>query len=106
MCCHRNGGFTPNETVALSSTTHSVTATSTEPALCRAYSSAPVSPITTSATTMTAARMIASGLRHRDDGLAGSGGGGRLGSTGGSLGGGGPPGRGATGGRFCAIFSV
>ncbi len=39
---------------------------------------------------MTAARTIASGLRHRDDGLAGSG-----------------PGRlGSTGGRFCTILSV
>ena len=63
MCCNRNG-LAPNDTVALSCTTHSVALATTSSARWRAYSSAPTRPAATSATTITTTSMIDSGSRN------------------------------------------
>src|SRR6185295_10650888 len=65
MCCIRNGGSAPNDTLALSSTTHPAALATISSARLRAYSSPASRPAATSAMTMTTVRTIDSGSRNR-----------------------------------------
>src|SRR6478672_7955275 len=63
MCCIRNGGNAPNDTVALSCTTHWAARATTSSARLRAYSSPASRPAAANAITMTTTRTMDSGSR-------------------------------------------